>query len=220
MRHAQHAVRRRRHSSRQTSNTAVRALLRYTKLHIARSTYTRATHYMYTVSVRAVLAIPHRPFMPICGEPATITAPISSSCHLIVMVGQVPAAIVRHRPTTAFPAHAEVSYSHCPHCPILRIVLLHGKQVRLFLSFPLPLLPLGFFTLSSQACLLFLAPLLLSACLLFPRRALALAGCFRLPHRSLCRTLQPEQIRFQSSSLPATLLCCAPGRFLKSCTHF
>jgi hypothetical protein len=99
-------------------------------------------------------------------------------------------------------------------------VLLHGSQVRLFLSLPFPLLPLGFFTLSSQACLLFLAPLLLSACLLFPRRALALAGCFRLPHRSLCCTLQPEQIRFQSSSLTATLLCCAPGRFLKSCTHF
>jgi len=107
-------------------------------------------------------------------------------------------------------------------------VLLHGKQARLFLSFPLPLLPLGFFTLlplgfftlSSQACLLFMAPLLLSACLLFPRRALALAGCFRLPQRSLCRTLQPEQIRFQSSSLTATLLCCAPGRFLKSCSHF
>jgi hypothetical protein len=99
-------------------------------------------------------------------------------------------------------------------------VLSHGTQARLFLSFPLPLLPLGFFTLSSQACLLFLAPLLLSACLLFPRRALALAGCFRLPHRSLCCTLQPEQIRFQLSSLPATLLCCAPGRFLKSCTHF
>ena len=127
--------------------------------------------------------------MPFRGEPATITAPISSSCHLIVMAGQVPAAIVRHRPTTAFPAHAEVSFSQSP---ILRIVLLHGKQVRLFLSFPLPLLPLGFFTLPSQACLLFLAPLLLSACLLFPRRALALAGCFRLPHRGLCCTLKPE----------------------------
>jgi uncharacterized membrane protein YvlD (DUF360 family) len=154
--------------------------------------------------------------MPICGEPATITAPIAP-CHLVFVAGKVRAGIVRHRPSTAFLAHAKVSYSQSP---ILRIVLLHGSQVRLFLSFPLPLLPLGFFTLSSQACLLFLAPLLLSACLLFPRRALALAGCFRLPHRSLCRTLQPEQIRFQSSSLPATLLCCAPGRFLKSCTHF
>ena len=124
--------------------------------------------------------------MPILAEPATITAPISSS---VVVAGQVPAAIVRHRPSSARFAHAEVSYSQSP---ILRIVLLHGKQVRLFLSFPLPLLPLGFFTLSSQACLLFLAPLLLSACLLFPRLALALAGCFRLPHRSLCCTLKPE----------------------------
>ena len=127
--------------------------------------------------------------MPIRAEPATITALISSS---VVVAGQVAAGFVRKRPSSALFAHAEVSYSHCPHCPILRIVLLHGKQVRLFLSFPLPLLPLGFFTLSSQACLLFLAPLLLSACLLFPRRALALAGCFRLPHRSLCCTLKPE----------------------------
>ena len=84
------------------------------------------TLYMYstcTVSVRAVLTIPHRPFMPICGEPATITAPISSSWHLVVVAGQVRAAIVRHRPRTAAPAHAKVSYSQSP---ILRIVLLHG----------------------------------------------------------------------------------------------
>ena len=87
-------------------------------------TYTRATHYMYTVSVRAVLTIPHRPFMPICGEPATITAPISSSWHLVVVAGQVRAAIVRHRPRTAAPAHAKVPYSQSP---ILRIVLLHGS---------------------------------------------------------------------------------------------
>ena len=79
----------RRHSCRQTSNTTVRALSRYTKLYIARSTYTRATHYMYTVSVRAVLAIPHRPFMPFWGEPATITAPISAPCHLVVVAGKV-----------------------------------------------------------------------------------------------------------------------------------
>jgi hypothetical protein len=103
---------------------------------------------------------------------------------------------------------------------ILRIVLLHGTQARLFLSFPLPLLPLGFFTLSSQARLLFLPPLLLSSCLLFPRRALAQPGCFRLPHRSLCCTLHPEQIRFQSSSLTITLLFFVPRRHLKSCAHF
>jgi hypothetical protein len=99
-------------------------------------------------------------------------------------------------------------------------VLLHGTQARLFLSFPIPLLPLGFFSLPSQAALLFTAPLLLSACLLFPRRALALAACVRLKHRSLCCTLQPEQIRVQLSSLTDTLLRCILGRHLKSCTHF
>jgi hypothetical protein len=102
--------------------------------------------------------------------------------------------------------------------PVLQptIVLPHD----LFMSFTLPLLPLGFFSLPSQAALLFTAPLLLSACLLFPRRAFALAACIRLKHRSLCCTLQPEQIRVQSSSLTATPLCCVLGRHLKSCTHF
>ena len=48
--------------------------------HEVRSTlhvHSSDTIHMYTVSVRAKHTIPHRPIMPICGEPATSTAPIS-----------------------------------------------------------------------------------------------------------------------------------------------